>query len=101
MGPTSVNPRLFKAPGIYIERSSHGYYIVWRPNVSVVCPDRKSLLKFVQWPIKTPTGDAIRAWLDEQPEPKAKPAVDIQATGFGPECHLDESDPNHHTRTII
>jgi hypothetical protein len=23
------------------------------------------------------------------------------ATGFGPECHLDESDPNHKTRTII
>ena len=27
--------------------------------------DRKALLKAVKWPVKTTTGDALRAWLDE------------------------------------
>lgn len=101
MAAAPLSDRLFKAPGVYIERQSDGHYVVWKPDVSVICIDRKSLLRFVQWPAKTPTGDAIRAWLDQHPLPMAKPEVDIKATGFGPECHLDESDPNHHTRTII
>jgi hypothetical protein len=27
--------------------------------------DRKAVLKAVRWPVKTTTGDALRAWLDE------------------------------------
>lgn len=84
-------------------------FVCWKPNVSMLFTDRKALLKFIGWPRKTPTGDAIREWLDgfddgtpvvaEQQQTSLDP--DIQATGFGPECHLDEGDPNFQTRTVI
>ena len=105
-----MKTQLFKAPGVWIERTPNGYYTAWKPDVSVICVDRKALLRFVQWPAKTPTGDAIRAWLDgfaanekASDAPQQKPSLTDEqlATGFGPECHLDETDPNHHTRTII
>lgn len=66
------------------------------------------MLRFAAWPAKTPTGDELRTWLAEleaADSVKAAPLSDkqeeIQATGFGPECHLDESDPNFATRTVI
>lgn len=99
----------FEAPGLYIERQwdrwNGATFIAWKPHVSMLFRDRKSLLKFIAWPPKTPTGDRIREWLDgfdQAPEPIPQDNRDeIQATGFGPECHLDETDPNHNTRTII
>ena len=66
---------------------------------------RKEVLRFVKWPVKTPTGDARREWLDEIDKtgaPKA-PEIDaarLKAEGFGPEQHLDESDPNFQTRIV-
>jgi hypothetical protein len=99
----------FNAPGLYIERQwdrwNGATFIAWKPHVSQGFADRKALLKFVAWPPKTPTGDRIREWLDgfeQAPEPAPPDTSDeIQATGFGPECHLDETDPNHQTRTVI
>lgn len=106
----------FVAPGLFIERQKDGTYIAWKPHVSVGCNGRKSLLRFIAWPAKTPTGDLIREWLNSFEKPSAtqpltsQPAAqgsegslsqELLTTGFGPECHLDESDPNHQTRTVI
>ena len=109
----------FLCPGaVFIERQVDRWngesFIAWVPHVSTGFTDRKALLRFVNWPSKTPTGDAIREWLkgfdpvvDSEPSaPDPQPALllsdELLATGFGPEVHaLNESDPNHLTRTII
>ena len=80
-------------------------YCCWQPGKAWFETDRKDLLKAIKWPIKTPTGDALRAWLDEVDTPVEQvPTLDMEriaAEGFGPESHgLDESDPNHATKMI-
>ena len=103
----------FEAPGLKVTRTfdpwNGAYYIAWKTNVSMWFQDRKPLLKFVSWPPKTPTGDRFREWLNsfESDSPSKTVAVpeklsdEVLTTGFGPECHLDESDPNFQTRTVI
>lgn len=103
----------FQAPGLLVERQFDRWngelFIAWKPHVSQAFRERKALLRFIAWPAKTPTGDALREWLkgfDPEPAPPAEPAgpaisPELAATGFGPECHLDETDPNHNTRTVI
>ena len=103
----------FTAPGLLVvrqwDRWNGALFIAWKPNVSMAFRERKQLLKFVAWPVKTPTGDRFREWLNsfeqQQPEPAPEPApalsAEVLATGFGPECHLDETDPNYQTRTVI
>jgi hypothetical protein len=104
----------FTAPGLLVvrqwDRWNGALFIAWKPSVSMVFRERKALLKFVAWPVKTPTGDRFREWLNsfeqQTPEPAAamkSPELtpELLATGFGPECHLDESDPNYQTRTVI
>ena len=57
----------FEAKGIRVETSRDfdgRWFTVWKPNVSIYCRTRKEGLKFAAWPTKTPTGDALRAWLD-------------------------------------
>jgi hypothetical protein len=101
----------FDHPGIRVSTWFDGErnYCCWRPHISVFCANRKEVLRFMAWPAKTATGDALRAWLTEIEESDAKRAkpVDQQgltpellATGWGPEIHLDETDPNFQTRTI-
>ena len=114
----------FAAKGLRIETSvdwTSRWYVVWKPDVSIYCRTRKEVLKFASWPIKTPTGDSLRAWLDqleaidqERVSKKAQPLTggplmegkapnlsqELLATGFGPECHLDESDPNYQTKMV-
>jgi len=112
-------PQRFHVPGaLFVERQVDRWngesFIAWMPHSSRGFTDRKALLRFIAWPTKTFTGDALREWLkgfdpvvDQEP-----PAHDLQAasslsdkllaTGFGPEVHaLDKSDPNHLTRTVI
>lgn len=103
----------FQANGLRIETSRDWdgrWFICWRPHVSIHCRDRKAVLKFAAWPAKTPTGDALRSWLAsmEQMDAEREAAKsgdgltpEHVATGFGPECHLDETDPNYSTKTII
>lgn len=102
----------FEAPGLRVERQwdrwNGALFIAWKPYVSMAFRERKPLLKFVAWPTKTPTGDRFREWLNsfeqQKPEPQVpEPALseELLATGFGPECHLDEADPNYQTRTVI
>lgn len=103
---------LFARPGIRIETWFDGVrnYVCWHPHVSVFCANRSEVLRFMAWPTKTPTGDALRDWLTEIEAVDAKrsrPASkdeeltpELLATGFGPEAHQDE-DPTANTRTII
>ncbi len=101
----------FEKPGaLLVERRRHREgppvdFLVWLPGTSFLCPnDRKAVLKAVKWPSKTPTGDALRAWLTEWEQHDASaPATPfdserIAAEGFGPEAH---EEPNDSTRTII
>lgn len=96
-------PDVFLAKGLRVERRHDRWngvsYLAWRPHVSMLFTDRKELLRFIAWPPKTPTGDALRSWLNgptakPEPSPEAPPA---EASGFGP----DPDDPTHNTRTII
>jgi hypothetical protein len=41
-------------------------YICCDGKTSLFCSNRKEVLAFIKWPAKTPGGDAIRQWLDEQ-----------------------------------
>ena len=57
----------FVANGIRVETSRDfdgRWFTVWKPDVSIYCRTRKEVLRFAAWPTKTPTGDALRAWLD-------------------------------------
>ena len=101
----------FTAPGLLVTRQwdcwNGPLFIAWKPSVSMAFRERKALLRFVAWPAKTPTGDRFREWLNsfEQQAPELATTApelspDVMATGFGPECHLDETDPNYNTRTI-
>jgi hypothetical protein len=104
----------FDRPGIRIETWFDGirHYVCWKPHVSVFCGNRRDLLRFMAWPTKTPTGDALRDWLTAIEEADAKRAQrhstpeqegltpELLATGFGPEAHLDETDPNFQTKMV-
>jgi hypothetical protein len=113
-----VKTERFHVPGallvvVYNDRWNGLSYMAWKPHVSMHFRNRKDLLRFCSWPVKTPTGDRLRAWLDEVEgeakkgqdtsvqRPDTSLSAEIQATGFGPECHLDETDPNYQTRTVI
>ena len=101
----------FTRPTLWIEsgRDWNGrYYIAWQPNTSRGFNDRKELLRWINWPPKTPTGDELRSWLDglEQASPtelEAAPVGDANVEGsFDPLAHgLDASDPQHNTRTVV
>ena len=98
----------------HVDRWNGESFIAWIPHDSRGFTDRKALLRFINWPTKTFTGDALREWLKgfdpvvdhEPPAPDPQTASllsdELLATGWGPEVHaLDESDPNHLTRTVI
>lgn len=100
------------ARGLCIEtgRDWNGrWFIAWKPDVSQLFRDTRAMLRWLAWPVKTPTGDSIRSWIASLEAADAEREVgavepareEVLATGFGPECHLDETDPNHNTRTII
>lgn len=108
----------FRHPGIYVESDldiSGRYFSAWKPDVSQHFRDAKALLRWMAWPPKTPTGDALRQWLEEvkaadaaRREPVAAPGDANVEGSFDPLAHeapaheaLDASDPNHATRTIV
>lgn len=90
-------------------------FICWRPHTSAGGNTRRDVLRFARWPASTPTGQALRDWLNslDLPEDTNTPAPqpddtttevvqlspEVMATGFGPECH--DHDPTANTRTII
>ena len=40
-------------------------YLVWVPHASFICLTAADVLKAVKWPKYTPTGAALREWMDE------------------------------------
>lgn len=57
---------VFEAKGLRIETSldwNGRWFIAWKPHASQAFRDPKELLRWVQWPVKTPTGDSLRSWL--------------------------------------
>ena len=92
---------VFTASGLRIERRHDRWngtsYMAWRPHVSMLFTDTKEMLRFIGWPRKTPTGDAIRTWLADAPTEAPPAAAGTDASGFGP----DPKDPNYQTKTII
>lgn len=95
------------------------FFIAYAKNASVFIRDAKELRSFLKLPIKTSSRESLDSWLaslegfdkgkgaqpltSEAAAEQTSPSLsqELLATGFGPECHLDESDPNHNTRTII
>jgi hypothetical protein len=110
-----MKPEVFDRPGLLIERhrlreGPPVHYVCWKPYTSVFCADRSSVLKFFKWPRGTPTGDALREWLDQFVEAdaalhaKVGNGLDldmerIKAEGFGPEAHSDD-EPQANTKMI-
>ena len=114
----------FASKGLRVETSidaSGRWFVVWKPDVSVYVRTRKEVLKFASWPIKTPTGDSLRAWLNqleaidqERVSKKAQPLTgeplmsgkgpnlsqELLETGFGTEVFQDDEGPTAHTRMI-
>ena len=87
-------------------------FIAYSSGASVMLRDKKELRKFLGLPLKTISRESLDSWLvsldaidDERQNRKQQPSTGLSkealTTGFGPECHLDESDPNHQTRTVI
>lgn len=87
------------------------WFIGFRKDCSMYFRDVKALRKFMTLPLKTASRESLDSWLsslesmDQEKadgrKPKEELSQELLATGFGPECHLDESDPNFATRTII
>jgi hypothetical protein len=106
-----MRPERFEARGLWVERHRSRWngesFRAWKPNISMWFSDRRALLSFVGWPKGTPTGDSFRSWLASMGMDASETDTDTSlsdeqlASGFGPECHLDETDPNHQTRTVI
>lgn len=92
------------------------WFIGYAKGSSALFRDAKSLRRFLKLPPKTTSREALDSWIasleasDQQRTFNKAGAVEgtapslsqeLLSTGFGPECHLDESDPNHQTRTVI
>jgi hypothetical protein len=84
------------------------YYIGYARDMSFYFRCGKELRKFLKLPAGTASRQNLDEWLtelamrDEQRKPKQEDNTEeLLATGFGPECHLDEADPNYMTRTVI
>ena len=99
------------------------YYIAYTQGASVFFRCSKEVRKWLKLPAKIPSRESYDSWIASleaadaaRVSKKAQPLTgeplmegngpnlsqELLATGFGPEVHeLDESDPNHQTRTII
>jgi len=94
---------VFETRGLRIETTvdwNGRYYIAYRPQCSMYFRDRRDLMKWCGYPVKTPTRDSLVSWLDslEASDIQRKaPIVEqddalLKATGFGPECHDVDND---------
>ena len=73
----------FTAGELWINRSKQRegppyVYACLSGNTSRLFTDPKALLKFVKWPPKTPTGDALREWLGAWDVPEIEPQADTK-----------------------
>ena len=108
--------RLHLGPSTIIETGvdwNGRYYIAYTKGISIFLRCPKEVRKWLKLPVKIPSREAYDSWvasLEAADAERGKKkdskqeglSEELLATGFGPEVHvLDESDPNHQTRTII
>ena len=89
------------------------FYIAYSSRASLFFRDVAALRKWLKLPKGIPSRESFDSWIssieaaDQERAAKKKPlpqeglSDELLATGFGPEVHLDESDPNYQTRTVI
>ena len=88
------------------------FFICYAKGASVFLRDAKEVRRFMKLPLKTTSRDQLDEWLTgfessghnttPQNQEQSPPlSAELLQSGFGPECHLDEADPNYQTRTII
>jgi hypothetical protein len=101
-----MKPVRFVQGGLWIEYQRGGHFLAYSKGSSLFLSSHKDLLRWANWPKGTPTRLALDEWLAalpvKAPEADETELADrIKAEGFGPESHLDETDPNYATKTII
>jgi hypothetical protein len=82
------------------------HFIVFYKNLSTVAFTTKDVRKRLGSAKFTDSSKALSAWCDDMIAQYEKTSTDrdqdeVLATGFGPEAHLDQTDPNHQTRAVI
>lgn len=105
--------------GIIVEyhrtRTGPNFFMVFYKNLSTVCFTRKEVRNRLGTARFTETSKILSEWVDEMidkygqdptsPDGSSNEVLEYAKTaGFGPEAHdsgLDDTDPNHNTRTII
>ncbi|NDI18424.1 MAG: hypothetical protein EBY89_01445 [Actinobacteria bacterium] len=106
--------RLQLSPHTSIETSldTNGrFWIAYCRGASVFIRDTKELRRFLKLPKGIPSRERFDEWLGEiesadtarkeRKDAKEGLSEELLATGWGPEVHLDESDPNYATKTVI
>ena len=97
------------------------YYIAYSSRTSLYFRDVVALRKWLKLPKGIPSRDSFDSWIasieaadQERVSKKAQPLTggplmegkgpnlsqELLATGWGPEVHLDESDPNYQTKMV-
>ncbi len=65
-------------------------YLVYVPPASFICMTGKDVLKAVKWPKYTPTGAALREWLEtieeKTPQENEISVAKMNTEGFGPDA---------------
>lgn len=80
------------------------FFIGYAKNTSFFFRCTLGLRSFLKLPTGTASRQALDEWLlqlESRDDRRHEDKKELMATGFGPECHLDETDPNHMTRTVI
>lgn len=107
--------RLHLQSGMTVEtgKDTNGrFFIAHARGASMFLRDSAEVRKFLQLAAKTPSRESLDSWFaslglaDRENTPAPTGTVQLLSeewtkTGFGPECHLDEQDPNCLTRTVI
>ena len=104
-----MKSEVFYTPGaLRVERQTpregpSPVFVAWKPHTAATFTDVKALLKFAAWPKSTPTGQALRDWLETfkgaTPTEAKLDVARMKAEGFGPEAH-DEPDPTTNTKMV-
>ena len=88
------------------------FYIAYSSRASLFFRDVVALRKWLKLPKGIPSRDSFDSWIasieaadqervaKKKPLPKEGLSDELLATGFGPECDLDESDPNYQTKMV-
>lgn len=62
-------PRSLMIERVQLRDEPAPYYLCWRPHLSTFAEDAKAVLRFARWPASTPTGAALRQWLEAEQDP--------------------------------